>query len=430
MERATITFDSNDHPESVTAAGALPMLCTPTISNVSVTNTHISGTASLNVLSIETFERLQVPYDQLMPTRPFSGVTDGSAVPLGQVRPLVTFGKRDNDRTDLTDFDVACIGLPYNAILGYPALAKFMAATQPGYNVIKMPGSGGVITVAGDKGDADRAKTKKVFVDNDNTGPTFTIGAGLPSGQEKALIRFLRANKDVFAWKASDLVGVPRKVIEHHLAVCPNAHPVKQKARRQTQEKQEFIVQEVRKLHDAGVIREVRHPESLVNPVVVPKKGGQERINTGATFQRLTHIVLGSHLGRNAEAYVNDIVVKSREETILIEDLEEMFANLHKVNLRLNPEKCVFGVPPGKLLDFLVSHQGIEANPEKGHPIKVVSTYPLERVRRSPNAAGRVVEWNIELQAFQLEVSMTMLIKGAPLTDFVAEWTDTCDQEL
>ena len=60
----------------------------------------------------------------------------------------------------------------------------------------------------------------------------------------------------------------------------------------------------------------------------------------------------------------------------------------------------------------------------QGQPIKVVSAYPLERVLRSPNAVGRVAEWNIELQAFQLEFSTTRVIKGATLADFVAEWMD------
>ena len=63
----------------------------------------------------------------------------------------------------------------------------------------------------------------------------------------------------------------------------------------------------------------------------------------------------------------------------------------------------------------------------QGHPIKVVSAYPLERVLRSPNAAGRVAEWNIELQAFHLEFSTTRVIKGAALADFVAEWTEAPD---
>jgi hypothetical protein len=87
--------------------------------------------------------------------------------------------------------------------------------------------------------------------------------------------------------------------------------------------------------------------------------------SAGATFQRLMHIMLGPQMGRNAEAYLDDIVVKSREAGSLIADLKETFANLRKVNLKLNPEKCIFGVPSGKLLGFLVLHRGIEANPEK-----------------------------------------------------------------
>ena len=68
------------------------------------------------------------------------------------------------------------------------------------------------------------------------------------------------------------------------------------------------------------------------------------------------HIALGRQLGRNIEAYVDDIAVKSREARTLIQDLEETFESLRQVNLRLHPEKCVFGVPSGKLLGVLVSH--------------------------------------------------------------------------
>ena len=70
------------------------------------------------------------------------------------------------------------------------------------------------------------------------------------------------------------------------------------------------------------------------------------------------HIALGTQLRRNAKAYVDHIVVKSREAGTLIADLEETFASLRKVDLWLNPEKCVFGVPSGNLLGFLVSTEG------------------------------------------------------------------------
>ena len=65
------------------------------------------------------------------------------------------------------------------------------------------------------------------------------------------------------------------------------------------------------------------------------------------------------------EAYMDDIVVKTKDRATLIQDLEETFANLRKIDLKLNPEKCVFGVPSGKLLGFFVSQHGIKADPNK-----------------------------------------------------------------
>ena len=83
----------------------------------------------------------------------------------------------------------------------------------------------------------------QVPVDEDeSSSATFTIGANLDPELEKALVKFLRTNKEVFAWETDQLAGVPRDVIEHHLNVCPNVRPVKQKARRQSTEKQAFIV--------------------------------------------------------------------------------------------------------------------------------------------------------------------------------------------
>jgi hypothetical protein len=87
--------------------------------------------------------------------------------------------------------------------------------------------------------------------------------------------------------------------------------------------------------------------------------------NAGATFARLVYKVLGKQLGRNVEAYVDDIVVKSRKAFDHAIDLQETFDSLRAAGIKLNPEKCVFGVRAGNLLGFLVSERGIEANPEK-----------------------------------------------------------------
>ena len=106
------------------------MLCTPTICQVAVTRTLIVGGAGLSVLSVEAFSLLHVPPERLQPSRPFLGVGGGSTGSLERIHLPVTFGTYDNFRTELIDFDIAPISLPYNAILGYLALAQFMVATH------------------------------------------------------------------------------------------------------------------------------------------------------------------------------------------------------------------------------------------------------------------------------------------------------------
>ena len=73
----------------------------------------------------------------------------------------------------------------------------------------------------------------------------------------------------------------------------------------------------------------------------------------------------GDHIGRTIEAYVDDIVVKSKWANHLVTDLEQTFMKLQANGIKLNPEKCVFGVPRGMLLGFIVSERGIEANLDK-----------------------------------------------------------------
>jgi hypothetical protein len=91
-------------------------------------------------------------------------------------------------------------------------------------------------------------------------------------------------------------------------------------------------------------------------------------------------------MGRNAEAYIDDIIIKTRESHTFIEDLEETFANLRKVNIKLNPAKCAFDVPLGKLLGFLLSHRGIEANPDKVKAIEEM--HPLCNLKEMQCLAG------------------------------------------
>jgi hypothetical protein len=81
--------------------------------------------------------------------------------------------------------------------------------------------------------------------------------------------------------------------------------------------------------------------------------------SAGATYLRGIQRCLHSQLGRNAKAYIDDVVVKTQEDEGLISDQAKTFNNLRKFKMKLNPEKCIFGVTSGKLLGYTVSHRGM-----------------------------------------------------------------------
>jgi hypothetical protein len=90
------------------------------------------------------------------------------------------------------------------------------------------------------------------------------------------LIDFHRANRDIFAWKPADMLGVPKELIEHCLKFNPKAAPKKQQLCWFSSDKREAIKKELAKLLTAGFIKEVYHPKWLANHVLVLKKNNNE----------------------------------------------------------------------------------------------------------------------------------------------------------
>ena len=87
--------------------------------------------------------------------------------------------------------------------------------------------------------------------------------------------------------------------------------------------------------------------------------------NFGAIYQRLMNHVLQDHIRKNVDVYVDGIIVKSQRAEQHVKDLEQILDTLDRYKIKLNPDKCVFGVKARKFLGFMISHKGIEANPEK-----------------------------------------------------------------
>jgi hypothetical protein len=130
-------------------AGILPLITAPIIANMRLHHVLIDGGAGLNVISHAAFKQLQIPGSRLGPSRPFSGVGPQPVYPLGSITLPVSFGTEENFRIENVQFDVAEVNLPFNAIIGRPALYRFMAIAHYRYLVLKMSSPAGVLTVRG-----------------------------------------------------------------------------------------------------------------------------------------------------------------------------------------------------------------------------------------------------------------------------------------
>ena len=114
--------------------------------------------------------------------------------------------------------------------------------------------------------------------------------------------------------------------------------------------------------------------------------------NIGATYQRLVNQMFSKQIGRNMEVYVDDMLVKSKEEGSHLDDLKETFKTLRQYKMKLNLTKCAFRVSFGKFLSFMVSQQGIKANPEKVKAILEMSS--PKTIKKVQKLTGRVAALN------------------------------------
>ena len=86
--------------------------------------------------------------------------------------------------------------------------------------------------------------------------------------------------------------------------------------------------------------------------------------NASSTYQRMITRMFEPQLGKNIEIYVDDMVVKSKVVSEHLGDLDDIFDVLRRHKLRLNASKCSFGMGSGKFLGYMVTHRGIEVNPD------------------------------------------------------------------
>ncbi|XP_071919055.1 uncharacterized protein [Coffea arabica] len=510
--------------------------------NYIVKKVYVDPGSSVDVMYYRTFESLKLTREQLTPVRtPLVGFGGHVVHPEGRVNLTVTIGRHPRCRTVPVSFAVVKADSPYNMLIGRPTLNALRAVYSTYHLSFKFPTPEGVAEVSSDVGAArecylatiqaavgpqppPRSEEKRpavlsidcidpqksgepsrlepgdeveqVVLDEAKPDQVVQVGAGLPSPLKEEMISLIKDHRDIFAWSADKVVGVPPELMIHQLKVNPQARPVRQKRRHFVPERSKAISDEVDKLLPVKMIHEIQYPTWLSNPVMVKKDTGGWRMcvdftdlnkacpkdcyplpridalvdsamgyevlcfldafkgyhqigmseedqektafytdqgtycyttmpfglkNAGVTYQRLVNRLFKNQIGRNVEAYVDDILVKSLATSSFLSDLREVFGVLRDSRMKLNPKKCVFGVTSGKFLGYLVSHRGIEANPDKIKAIQDMS--PPRHIREVQRLNGRLAALNRFLsQSAEKALPFFKVLKKA---DQFA-WTEEC----
>ncbi|XP_022843129.1 uncharacterized protein LOC111366648 [Olea europaea var. sylvestris] len=332
-------------------------------------------------------------------------------------------------------------------------------------------------------------------------GKAVTIGWDLKANLQEKVIDFLSRNIDVFTWKLEDMPGIDPEVAVHRLNISLGAKPVKQK-KRQFAPKRRVVSGKWRVCIDFTNLNKACPKDSYPLPRIdnlVDSTSGYKLYNFLDAFLGYHQILMTKEdqektsfmadsaiycyrvmlfglknkffadlIGKNIEAYVDDMVVKSKKVEEHISDLEEVFITLRKYKMKLNPEKCVFGVASGKFLAdrcfpffkalrdnhcfewngecekaFQELKQTLESSPiltkpEPGDTLHLylavsqnaVSGVLVKEVNRAqqpiyykPDVSRRLLRWAIELEEFDIEFKLRPSIKAQALADFITELT-------
>ncbi|GJV04575.1 reverse transcriptase domain-containing protein [Tanacetum coccineum] len=249
-----------------------------------------AGSAS-EILYEHCFSRLRPEIkNQLVPaTTPLIRFSGEIIWPIGQIQLLVTIEDEEHAASTLMNFVVVRSPSPYNGIIGRPGVRKLQAVLSTVHGMLKIPVEGGVITlkssrlvplecaiVSGPKRIplADKPMVEeriKMAINPEYLEQTEMIGSTLTKEARNKLCGLLQRNLDIFAWKLADMIGVPRHISEHRLNVQKGCSSVRQKKRGQAADRNQAIQEEVGKLVEAGIMKEVHYHDWLLNPVMVKK---------------------------------------------------------------------------------------------------------------------------------------------------------------
>nr|GEU90864.1 reverse transcriptase domain-containing protein [Tanacetum cinerariifolium] len=417
-----------------------PMIIEAKMGGHCVHRIYVDGGSSSEILYEHCFIKFCPEIkNQLIPANtPLVGFSGEIIWPLGHISLLVRIGDEKHSTSARMNFMVVKSPSPYNGIIGRPGVRKIRAIPSTAHGMIKFPVAGGIVTLQSSRiillecsmvsepevlrPSINQVKEEKIQVAI-HPEQTVAIGSTLTEEGRKKLCRLLRRHLDV-------------------MLTC------KAKERGQAPERNKTISEEVKKLVEADIMKEVHYHSWLSNPVMVKKHDDSWRMcvdfkdlnkactkdgyplpeidwkveslcgyphkcfldaykgyhqikmaeedeekttfitsqrifcyskmpfglkNVKATYQRLVDKAFQKQIGRNLEVYVDDLVIKSRTKKEVIRDAQETFKTLRKINMKLNPKKCAFGMREGTFLGYKVDADGLRVSSDK---VKAVIDLP------------------------------------------------------
>ncbi|GJZ85483.1 reverse transcriptase domain-containing protein [Tanacetum coccineum] len=276
-------------------------------------------------------------------------------MPVCKIKLEVTFEDEGLCRKIMMKFVVIRASSPYNIILGRTGLKTIRAIPSSIHSMMKCPtprGMAKLVTRAVIISECRRLE-KKQMIDKEEHQKNVSIEEEKPkevslieeilvnpaypdklvtiegdlSGEYKVQLReLLKKNMDTFAWQPSDMTGVPRQIIEHVLNANLTLELFCQKRRVLVPDRSLEVAREFKEWLKAGIVRLVKYPTWISNSVLI---------------------------GRNLEACVDDMFIKSNDDKVLLVDIAKTFDNLQRINMKLNPKKCSFGMEEWKFLDYM-----------------------------------------------------------------------------
>ncbi|GJU07690.1 reverse transcriptase domain-containing protein [Tanacetum coccineum] len=251
-----------------------PMIIEAEIGGHCIHRMYVDGGSTSEILYEHCFNRLRPEIkNQFVPaTTPLIGFNDEIIWPIGQIQLLVRIGDEEHSVSAWMNFVVVRSPSSYNGIIGRPGVRKLQAVPSTAHGLLKIPKR------------PPRApkpmveERVKVAINPDYPEQTVMIGFTLTEEGRNKLCNLLQRNLDIFAWKPADMTGVLRHIAEHRLNVREGCSPVRQKKRGQAANRNQAIQEEVKKLVEAGIMKEVHYHDWLSNPVMVKKHDNSWRM--------------------------------------------------------------------------------------------------------------------------------------------------------